>query len=98
MTTHEKQMRLLLVTDFFYPHWTGIAKSMFSLTQTLQDKFRITVLTVSFDKKLARYENLPVGRQGNGVHVVRSDYLFTISRSKYSMNILFDFLRLLSKT
>ncbi len=91
MTTQEKQMRVLLVTDFFYPHWTGIAKSVFSLTQALQDRFTITVLTVSFDKKLGKSENL------GKVRVLRSDYLLSISRSKYSLAILWDFLQNVSK-
>src|SRR5258708_3045705 len=92
MTIHEKQLQLLVVTDFFYPHWTGIAKSMFSLTQALGKKFSITVLTVRFDRKLAKTEKV------NHVAILRSNYLFTISRSKYSLAILFDFFRLLPQT
>jgi len=84
--------KILLVTDFFYPHWTGIAKSVFSLTQVLQDTFAITVLTVRFDRKLGKYEKLDT------VSIVRSDYLFSISRSKYSISILWDFLKQVRKT
>ena len=83
----QKKLRLLLVTDFFYPHWTGISKSVFSLTQSLQEKFAITVLTVRFDKKLGEYEKL------GKVRVLRSAYLLSISRSKYSFAIFWDFLR-----
>ena len=86
MTKSEKQIRLLLVTDFFYPHWTGISKSVFSLTQALQDTFYITILTVRFDKKLPQKEKI------DKVAIVRSNYLFTISRSKYSLAIIGDFL------
>lgn len=89
---NNKQTRVLLVTDFFYPHWTGIAKSMFSLTQALQEKFAITVLTVRFDRKLAKTEKV------DHVAIIRSNYLFTISRSKYSLAILFDFFRFLPRT
>src|ERR1700704_2899959 len=92
MTTQEKQTRLLLVTDFFYPHWTGISKSVFSLTQALQEKFLITVLTVRFDKKLAKRE------KKESIQIIRSDYLFTISRSKYSLSILWDFLKTITQT
>src|SRR5579859_2415774 len=92
MMKPEKQTRVLLVTDFFYPHWTGISKSVFSLTLALQDKFEITVLTIRIDKKLPKQEL--VGK----VAIFRSDYLFTISRSKYSLTIMWDFLKAVSKT
>jgi glycosyltransferase involved in cell wall biosynthesis len=89
MTKQEKQLRLLVVNDYFYPHWTGIAKSVFSLTQALQDDFVITVLTVHFDRKSPSLEKF------GKVSVVRSDYLFTLSRSKYSLTMIWDFLRLI---
>ena len=91
MMKPEKQTRVLLVTDFYYPHWTGIAKSVFSLTQALQNTYAITVLTVSFDKKLHKREKI------ENISVIRSSYLFTISRSKYSLAILWDFLNAVSK-
>ncbi len=88
----KNKLRLLMVNDFFYPHWTGIAKSVFSLTQALQDDFAITVLTVKFDRKLPRLQTF-----GN-VFVVRSNYLFTLSRSKYSLAGIVDFLQLIPHT
>lgn len=91
MDQPEKQMRLLVVSDFYYPHWTGISKSVFSLTQKLQNEFSMTVLTVRFDKKLQRTEK--VGK----ISIIRSAYLFTISRSKYSLAIIGDFLKLIGK-
>lgn len=88
MTKPEKQLRLLLVTDFYYPHWTGISKSVFSLTKTLQDEFSVTVLTVRYDRDLHRFEKI------DKVSVVRSRYLLSISRSKYSLAMIGDFFRL----
>lgn len=88
MDKPKKQIRLLLVSDFYYPHWTGIAKSVFSLTQKLQDEFPVTVLTVRYDKHLPKSEKI------DKVMVVRSDYLLTISRSKYSLAALGDFFTL----
>ena len=88
---NEKQLKLLLVTDFFYPHWTGIAKSVFSLTQKLQETFATTVLTVRFDKKLSKRETV------EKIVIIRSDYLLTVSRSKYSFAMLWDFLKLASQ-
>lgn len=92
INTNNKKVRLLLVTDFFYPHWTGIAKSVFNLTKALHDAFAITVLTVRFDKGLKKQETI------SGISLVRSDYLFTISRSKYSVAIIIDFIRLVGRT
>ncbi|HVA96860.1 MAG TPA: glycosyltransferase family 4 protein [Candidatus Acidoferrales bacterium] len=92
MNTYRKKQRVLLVTDFFYPHWTGIAKSVFSLTKALQDVFAITVLTVRFDKNLKQKEKV------DDISIIRSDYLLTVSRSKYSFMIIVDFLRLVGKT
>jgi len=92
MSKNEKKQRLLLVTDFFYPHWTGISKSVYSLTKALADVFAITVLTVRFDRNLKEKETV------ENISIVRSSYLLTVSRSKYSLAILADFLRLAGKT
>jgi glycosyltransferase involved in cell wall biosynthesis len=92
MEKRKNNKRLLLVSDFFYPHWTGISKSVFSLAKALDGVFAITVLTVRFDKKLAKREQI-----GN-IIVMRSDYCATVSRSKYSLTIIFDFLTLVGKT
>ena len=92
MSTDDKKQRLLLVTDFFYPHWTGISKSVYSLTKALAESLAITVLTVRFDKSLKRQEKIV------NVSIVRSNYSLTVSRSKYSLAILWDFLRLVRKT
>lgn len=82
----EMQKRVLFITDFYYPHWTGLSKSIYNLIQSIKDDFQITVLTVQHDKKLKRVET-----QGN-VHIIREPYLFTISRSKYSAKMIFKFL------
>src|SRR5438045_4108480 len=92
MEKNQKKLQLLLVTDFFYPHWTGISKSVFSLAKALQETCAITVLTVRFDKRLSKTEQI------EKIKVIRSNYSFTLSRSKYSFTIIKDFLHELRKT
>jgi len=83
---------LLIATDYFYPHWTGIAKSILYLTKGLQKDFSISVLTVRFEDFLKKEEMLGT------VQIIRSGYLFTLSRSKYSFSTLFVLLSKLGST
>lgn len=83
------KLKLLILSDYFYPHWTGIAKSIYNLTKALKNNYSITVLTVRHDKKLKKQE------LKQGVKIIRSDYLFTLSRSKYSLTIIFKLLLLI---
>lgn len=79
----EKNKRnVLIVTDFYYPHWTGIAKAILNMTKELKDEFNFTILTVRFDKSLAKEEMV------EGSKVIRADYLFSLSRAKYSLSII----------
>src|SRR3989344_5717127 len=55
-------------------------------TKKIINFYKITVLTVRFDKSLKKKENL--GR----VRVLREDFAFALSRSKYSVRIIFRFL------
>lgn len=77
-----KNTKLLIITDTFYPHWTGISKSIYNLTQSIKTEFLTTVLTVSHDKNLPKTENI------SGFQVIREPYLFILSRSHYSMKII----------
>jgi hypothetical protein len=46
--------RVLLVSEYFLPHWTGISQAFFYLAQNLQDQgYDVVVLTTQFDKDLA---------------------------------------------
>lgn len=85
-------MKALLVSDFFYPHWTGISKSVHYLTQALQSEFAFTVLTVLHEANLLRKETI------GQVKVIREPYFLKISRAKYSINLVIRFLKLVSKT
>jgi len=80
-----KKKNLLVVTDYFYPHWTGFSKSMCNMTRFLKGEFDITVLTVRYEKNLKLWERI------FSVNIVRKPYIFTLSRSKYSISIIFEF-------
>ena len=34
-------MKILIVTDYFYPHWTGISKSLYYLVKKKNKKYQI---------------------------------------------------------
>lgn len=80
-----KKLKLLIIADYFTPHWTGFAKAVQNFVQGTKDVYDITVLTVKHDRALLKEEEL------NGARVLREDYIFPISRSKYSIAIIFKF-------
>ncbi len=81
---------MLLVSEYFLPHWTGISQAFFYLAKNLQkQRFTIQVLTTQFDKKLALEEEV------RGVPVMRSPYQVRISRTHYSFALLISFIKLL---
>jgi len=87
--TEIKKLRLLVVADYFFPHWTGIARAGYNLCRSLAKEFDITVLTVQHKKKLKRNEVLFAFR------IIREPNLFVFSRSNYSVAIIFKFFSLI---
>ncbi len=77
-----RKKKVLIVTDYFYPHWTGLSKSLFNLTKSLEDHFNLTVLTVRYGSGLKKQEN--IGK----VKIVRANPLFSFSRVKYSLSLI----------
>ncbi|HMO02363.1 MAG TPA: glycosyltransferase family 4 protein [Oligoflexia bacterium] len=77
--------KILIATDYFYPHWTGISKGIYNLIRALAGKLDCTILTVRYDPTLAKEEKLFSAK------VVRVSYQFKLSRSCYSLTA---FLRL----
>lgn len=84
-------MKVLIISDFYYPHWTGISKSIHYLTQALKDEFEFTVLTVKYEKNLSDQEVV------NDVTIVRKLFLFRISRAKYSVLLLVEMIKIVSR-
>jgi glycosyltransferase involved in cell wall biosynthesis len=90
--THRKKQRLLLVTDFFYPHWTGLSKSLYYALESIDSDIDCTVLTVRTASTLPSREVI------SRTQIIREDPLFTISRAKYSFSLLLRFLMIVSKS
>lgn len=81
---HSQQLRkkkVLVVTDFFIPHWTGISKSLFQLLNAHADHYRFTVLTVQTAGTSA-HESM------NGYNVIRTKPTFALSRTFISLPYL----------
>ena len=89
--TSKKKTKVLIVADYFYPHWTGISKSLLYLTQSLKKDIDFTVVTVKFNPKLKSYES------AMGIRIFRENYLLNISRVKYSPQIIFKFISEIKK-
>lgn len=81
-------LKVLIVSDYYYPHWTGICKSIYNLTQSVKGPINFTVLTVKFKKTLKNEEVV------DGVRILREPYLFSISRAKYSFSLILRFISL----
>ncbi len=83
-------MKLLLASEYFHPHWTGIAKAFLVLAHDLKkDGHEVTVLTTQFDPSSSRHE-----RTSSGLTIIRSPAQFKISRTHYSFSALIEFARL----
>lgn len=85
--------RILILTDYYYPHWTGISKSIGYIAEYLvQNSFPTTVLTTRFKNELQSNENK------NGVTIIRVPYQFSLSRAKYSLSLLWKSISFIKKS
>lgn len=86
-------MKVLLISEYFYPHWTGIAESFFHLAQQLVQKEHIvSVLTTRFDP------TLPQKDEYQKITIVRSRPLIHFSRTYYSLQALHDGFNLIKES
>lgn len=81
--------KLLIVSDYFYPHWTGISKVIYYLIRAIKNDFDITVLTVKHLKQLKKEETIFSAK------VIREDFICSFSRSKYSLIMILKFMILI---
>jgi len=84
-------MKILIVTDYFYPHWTGISKSLYYLIKTKVRNITFDVLTTKYNSDLKSKERI------FQTTIYREPYIFSISRVKYSILIIFKFVTLIYK-
>lgn len=83
------KLRVLIVADYFYPHWTGICKSMFYMLKLISHRYNISILTVRYQNDLKNKEKL------FNSTIYRVNYQFTLSRAKYSFNMIWQFLQMI---
>lgn len=88
----KQKKKILILSDYFYPHWTGISKSLYYLLQGLEGIYDITVLTVALSTTVPKEEVL------FGAKIIREPFLFSLSRAKYSIRILIRAVSLISTT
>ena len=82
-------MRILIVTDYFYPHWTGISKSLYYLIKTNIEELKFDVLTTRYKKELKNQEKI------FKTIIYREPYIFSMSRVKYSILVISKFIELI---
>lgn len=84
--------RVLIVTDYFVPHWTGIVTSLTYLIEQYSDIYEFEILTVNHTNKLQKNEKV-----GNAC-VTRVPYQLSISRAKISFGLLPQYIQMIQKT
>lgn len=82
--------RVLLVSEYFLPHWTGISQAFFYLAQNLQAQgYALKVLTTQYEK------DMPLEEEIHGISVMRAPFQLRISRTHYSFALLLSYIRML---
>ncbi len=78
-------MNVLLISEYFPPHWTGIAKAFYHIAQNLKSQgHKVSVITTQFDKSLKRSEIVL------GIRIIRVPYIFQLSRSHFAPQTIFS--------
>lgn len=84
--------RILLVSEYYVPHWTGIVVTFHEIAKSLiLQGHDVTVLTTQYDHNLSKKETI------DGVKVIRAPFLMRLSRTHYSIEILYEFMQICSK-
>ena len=84
--------KILIVTDFYKPHKSGIVTYISQLIDSLKhNKYEIVVLTTKYNKEIKEIEYL------DGVKIVRCKPTLKISRGFYSLELIINFIKLYKK-
>ncbi|MCO6431082.1 MAG: glycosyltransferase family 4 protein [Deltaproteobacteria bacterium] len=84
-----RKQPVLMVSEYFHPHWTGLAQSFLNFACYLVEQgHQVQVLTTRHSS------SLPASESCFGLDIKRSDCLFYISRTNYSLKILLDFIKM----
>ena len=78
-----------MVTEYYPPHWTGLSTSFHYLSNQLnREGYDVSVLTTQFDANTPKFEQI------DGVAITRVPYQIKISRTHYSILIVWTFLKM----
>lgn len=77
------KVAVLIASDYYSPHWTGIVKAVSNLVKCLSEVCRLSVLTVRYDPTLLPEEAI------DGARVIRCAPVFRVSRASYSLSAVF---------
>jgi len=81
--------KILFLTDYYLPHWTGLSKSLNLMVRALEAKASCSVLTIKHQQNLKNIEK-------NSQHFIhRVNYWFSFSRAKFAPAILTKYFGLL---
>jgi glycosyltransferase involved in cell wall biosynthesis len=81
--------KVLFLSEFFYPHWTGYAKASLKTALRLTEQgYKCAVLATQHD------DALPLFEEYHGIAIFRAKPLIAISRTKYSLDSIIQFIRL----
>ena len=83
--------KLLIVTDYYNPHISGITSHIENITKVLNKKFEITILTGNYRGNLKKKER--IGK----TKIIRSNILFNLNRGFYSIDLIKDCIKESSK-
>ena len=82
-----KNKDILLVTEYFAPHWTGISQSCYYIAKSLiKQGYNVHVLTTQYDLEL------PLHEVRDGIEIERVPYQIRLSRTHYSWKIVLRFI------
>ena len=68
--------KLLIVTDFYLPHRSGITTYIENLIKILNQNFEITILTGNYNNSLKNLQQI------NNIKIIRSKTSFNVSLIK----------------
>lgn len=92
MPRKDKPRHVLLVSEYFFPHWTGLANSFKFLSQQLvHEGHTVEVITTHFDPTTAQHE------LWDNVHITRVPFQLKISRTHYSFQIIWEYAKMLPR-
>ena len=81
--------KILIVTDFYEPHISGIVTYINKLINSLPSKhYEITILTTRHNSKLNKFHI------HNNINIIRCNPTFKISRGFFSIELIYEFFKI----